>query len=427
MACMAAMAQIIGKNIEVLVSPDRDGWNYNVGETAVFNISVLRSGSLLKGAKISYKMGEEMYEDTHKSDVVLRDGTLTLKGTMRHPGFLRLTVNAEVDGRKYEGMATAAFSPERLQPVTSCPADFDAFWSKTLADARAAAPLQATRRLLPERCTEAVDVYEVSFQNIRWGSRTYGILCIPTKPGKYPVVYKVPGAGCRPYQGDPWWAAKGYIVLEIGIHGVPVTYGQSFYDDLANGPLNGYWNFNLDNRDASYYKRVVVGAVRGVDYIAQLPEWDGKNLGVMGSSQGGWLSIVTAALAPQVSCYAPVHPALCDHTASLKGVACGWPHYFYDYSNPSGSSDNARVANLSKEIEAVKYYDGVNFASRIKVPGWFSFGYNDDVVPPTTVWATYNTITAPKEIKPYPKTKHFWYQEQYDEWVEWLSNKLTTK
>lgn len=416
LAAVSVPAQIIGNNIEVLVSPDRDGWTYEVGQTANFRIMVLRSGSLLENAVIDYKLGPEMYEDVEKKGVRLKSGSTTISGTMKKPGFLRLTVNTTIDGREYKGVATAAFSPEKLQPTAVCPIDFDSFWTKTLADARAAAPLEATRRLLPERCTEKVNVYEVSFQNIRWGSRTYGILCVPKASGKYPAMYKVPGAGVRPYSGDPWQAAKGCIVLEIGIHGVSVTQPQQFYDDLQAGPLNGYWDFNTDSRDDEYYKRVVVGAVRGIDYIASLPEWDGENLGVLGSSQGGFLSLACAALDERVSCYAPIHAALCDHTASLEGKPCGWPHYFYKQKNVD-----------SNRVKASAYYDGVNFARRIKVPGWFSFGYNDDVVPPTTSWATYNIVTAPKEIHPYPRTAHFWYQEQYDEWIAWMDKQLGLK
>lgn len=409
-----SFAQIRGNEIEVLVTLDREGWTYKCGEQAKFQVQVLKSGALLKGAVVDYKMGTEMYENIEKKDVALKDGTLSLKGTMKTPGFYRLTVNAKVGGNTYEGMATAAFEPEKLQPQTDCPKDFDEFWSKALKDARDNVPLESTRRLLPEYCTDKVNVYEISYQTNRWDSRFYGILCVPTKPGKYPCMYKVPGAGCRAYYGDVYQASRGCIVLEVGIHGVPVTNKDSFYKYLQNGPLYNYWTFQNNNKDEFYYKRVIIGAVRGIDYIASLPEWDGKNIGVLGSSQGGWLTIATTALDKRVSCYAPVHAALCDHTASLKNIACGWPHYFY-YDKSSRDP---------KVIETVKYYDGVNFAKRITQPGWFSFGYNDDVVPPTTCWATYNIVSGPKEIHPYVKTKHFWYQEQYDEWLGWITKQM---
>ena len=411
-------AQIRGNNIIVTVEPDRQDWNYQVGETATFTVEVRRSGTLINDVSIDYAAGPEMYQDIKKS-LTLKEGTLKLSGKMSHPGFYRVDVTAHVDGKDYRGACAASFSPEKLQPSTVMPADFREFWENAIKEARYTA-LEPTKRLLPERCTKDVNVYEVSFQNVRWNSRTYGILCVPVKEGRYPALLRVPGAGVRPYQGDVWTASQGIITLEIGIHGIPVTMEQKVYDDLANGALNGYWNFGKDNRDQSYYKRVVLGCIRAIDYIEQFTPWNGQQLGVTGSSQGGFLSLATAGLDHRVTCYAPVHAALCDHTNSLRGIACGWPHYFYT------GGEKKEVGENSDEVVTSRYYDGVNFARLItdKQKGWFSFGYNDDVVPPTTAWATYNTVTGPKEISPYQATWHFWFQEQWDEWQAWLLKEL---
>jgi len=405
-------AQIRGNNIVVMVSPDHKDWNYRVGEKAHFEVSVLKSSTLLNNIEVNYEAGPEMYPEVKKT-TVLKDGTMKWTGTMQQPGFYRLKVVAKVDGKEYTGACTAAFSPEKLVPTTVDPADFDAFWSKALEEARWTA-LNPQRELLPDRSNEDVNVYQVSFQNIRWGSRTYGILSVPVKPGKYPALLRVPGAGVRPYTGDTYTAPTKAIVLEIGIHGVDVTQPQTFYDDLMNGALNGYWNYGMDNRDDSYYKRVIVGCVRSVDYIASLPEWDSKTIGVTGASQGGFLSYATAALDNRITFLAAVHPALCDHTASLKGVACGWPHYFY-WNKGKGKE---------KQIETSRYYDGVNFVRRITCPAWVSFGYNDDVVPPTTAYATYNILKGQKTLSVYQQTAHFWYQEQWDEWLDWLRKQM---
>lgn len=411
-------AQIRGYNIQVNVVPDHQDWTYKVGETATFRISVTKSATPLAGAVIDYEAGSEMYQDVKKTAVVLKDGTLTVKGKMTKPGFYRVDVKTTIGGKEYKGACAAAFSPEQLKPTTVNPADFDQFWQNAISEARHT-DLNPTKRLLPERCTKDVNVYEVSFQNVRWGSRTYGILCEPVKPGKYPALLRVPGAGVRPYGGDIYTASKGAVTLEIGIHGIPVTMQQSVYDDLGQGALNGYWEFGMDNRDKSYYKHVVLGCIRALDYIEQYTPWNGKELGVTGSSQGGFLSLATAGLDRRITFYAPVHAALCDHTASLKGVACGWPHYFY-WNKGKG---------MEKQIETSRYYDGVNFARRITnaQTGWFSFGYNDDVVPPTTAWATYNIVKGPKSITPYQQTAHFWYQEQWDEWENWLLTQMNIK
>ena len=414
MAFLPLQAQIRGNNIVVTVEPDHQDWKYNVGETAKFVVEVRRSGTLIEGVSIDYSAGPEMYQNEKKS-LTLKDGSLKLQGKMSSPGFYRVDVTAHVDGKDYKGACAAAFSPEQLQPSTIMPGDFEAFWQQAIADARKT-DLDPTKRLLPERCTKDVNVYEVSFNNARWGSRTYGILCIPVKEGKYPALLRVPGAGVRPYGGDIYTASQGAVTLEIGIHGVPVTMEQKVYTNLNEGALNGYWEFGMDNRDKSYYKHVIVGCIRALDYIEQYTPWNGKECGVTGSSQGGFLSRVTAGLDKRITCYAPVHAALCDHTASLKGVACGWPHYFY-WNKGKG---------MEKQIECSRYYDGVNFARLIngQQKGWFSFGYCDDVVPPTTAWATYNIVKGPKEISPYQMTWHFWYQEQWDEWEQWLLTQL---
>lgn len=413
---LSISAQIRGTNIVVSVTPDHQDWNYKVGEKASFVVNVRKSGTLLNQVKVDYEAGPVMYPETKKT-LVLKDGTMKWSGEMKAPGFYRLKVVAHVEGKDYEGLCTAAFSPEKIKPFAQEPKDFDDFWKKALDEARQI-DLNPTKVLLPERCTKDVNVYEVSYHNNRWGSKMYGILSIPVKPGKYPALLRVPGAGVRPYSGDTYTAPGKCIVLEIGIHGVPVTMEQKVYDDLANAALNGYWDTNLENPDRNAYKRVVTGAVKGVDMIASLDEWDGKTVGVTGSSQGGFLSLAVAALDKRVTFLAAVHDAMCDYEAELHGVAGGWPHYFY----------HAKMNAITKaRLEGARYYDGVNFARRITVPGWYSFGYNDEVVPPTSAYGLYNTIKAPKILSLYQMTGHFWYQEQWDEWLEFLTNHLLGK
>lgn len=407
-----SVAQIRGNEIRVLVSPDRADWTYGLNEKCTFTVRVLKAQNLLPDVTIDYELGPEMYPVETKKSVLLKSGELKLKGTMKTPGFFRCKVTAHVDGRTYEGLATAAYAPEQLQPVTELPADFADYWANTLTYARKT-PLNPVMTLLPERCTETDNVYQVSFQTKPWGGRFYGILSVPKKEGRYPALLRVPGAGVRPYGGDTYTAPGKVITLEVGIHGIPVTLQQSVYDNLAAGALNCYWTFGRDNRDNFYYNRVIVGALRAVDFICSLPQYNGKSLGVTGSSQGGALSVITAALDPRVTFFAAVHPALCDHEAYFKKRACGWPHYFRTYGAPN-----------EKELHTVRYYDTANFARLLKVPGWFSWGYNDEVCPPTSMHAAYNAVTAPKELHPYLETGHYWYQEQWEEWQQWLRRQL---
>lgn len=405
-------AQIRGNDIVVSVTPDHKDWNYKLNETANFEVNVRKSGTLLDNVQIDYEAGPVMYPDVKRS-ITLKDGTLHLKGTLNRQGFYRVKVVAHVNGKDYEGLCTAGFAPEKIQPYAKCPDDFDDFWKKALEEARRN-ELNPTMKLLPDRCTKDDNVYEVSFVNNRPNSRIYGILSVPKAQGHYPALLRVPGAGVRPYPGDTYTASGKCIVLEIGIHGIPVTLDQTVYDRLLDGALNGYWDTNLEDPNKNYYKRVITGAVRSVDFIASLPEWDGKTLGVTGASQGGFLSIATAALDSRVTFFAAIHDAMCDYEAETKGIAGGWPHYFYN-----------QKADV-KRIEGSRYYDGVNFAKRLRPSQvcWFSFGYNDEVVPPTSSYGLYNIVKAKKSLTVYPMTGHYWYQEQWYEWQNFLIHQL---
>ena len=412
----AALAQPVERFVKIVVTPNHADWLYKVGEPVKFVVSVYRNNVLLKNAKLRYEVGPEKMEPTKKETVTLKDGTLAVDaGTMRTAGFLRCIATVDVDSKEYRGLTTVAFEPMSIKPTVENPADFRAFWDKAKADL-AAVPIDARMTLLPERCTERTNVYQLSLQNIN-NSRFYGILCVPKKEGKYPAILRVPGAGVRPYAGMVADADKGFITLEVGIHGVPVTLDLAVYDNLRLGALNGYPAQNLDDRDRYYYKRVYLGCVRAVDFLAGMPQFDGQNLAVTGGSQGGALSIVTAGLDSRVKWLGAYYPALCDVTGYLNGRAGGWPHLF--------TGDNLAFNNKPDRVKTTGYYDVVNFARLVNVPGYYSWGYNDETCPPTSMYAAYNVIPGPKMLDTdFLDTGHWTYAEQTEKMMNWLLTQL---
>ena len=406
-----ATAQVGTPLIKVIVSPDHKDWTYKVNETAKFSVQVLQYGNLIDNVTIDYESGPEALPDVKKEGVVLKNGKTEFSGTMKIPGFYRVRVWAVVDGRRYEGLATAAYEPEKIQPTVKEPSDFDAFWTEAIAEARKI-NLDPKITLMPERCTSDVNVYHISFQNDRYASRIYGILAIPKKPGKYPAILRVPGAGIRPYAGDPRLASLGFITLEIGIHGIPVTLDPQVYMDLNGGALAGYNTIRMNDKNTHYYKRVYVGCVRAVDFIFTLPEFDGTNIAVTGGSQGGALTIVTAGLDNRIRYAAAMYPALCDHTGYLNKRAGGWPHYFKSTEPKPG------------EIETLGYYDVVNFARRVTAPGFYTWGYNDLTCPPTSMYSAYNVIKATHELHIFQETGHWTFPEQTEMLNNWLIKQL---
>jgi len=398
------------------VAPDQHDWEYKTGEKVKFNVSIIQYGNPLKNVKIRYEVGPEKMAPVKSDSLTAKDGKFTIDGgTMNSPGFLRCIVYADVNGKKYRGLATAGFNPELIKPAGVVPTDFMQFWDRAKADL-AKIPMDGRMTLLPERSTDAVNVYHINIQNFRPGARLYGILCIPKKEGKYPALLRVPGAGIRPYNGDIATAEKGVITLEIGIHGIPVNMDLNQYTNLAGGALSGYQTFNLEDPDKYYYKRVYMGCVRANDFLTSLPQYDGVNLGVTGGSQGGALSIVTAALDSRVKFLGAYYPALSDLTGFMLGRAGGWPHMF--------NKDNVNTISVKDKIRTTGYYDVVNFARLIAVPGMYSWGFNDETCPPTSMHAAYNVISAPKTLRLYLETGHWQFPEQREGMESWLHGKL---
>ncbi len=405
-------AQPSRRLIEVSITPEHADWNYKPGEKVRFQVAVTRNDVLLPNAQLRYAVSEDMMPARETKTLTLKEGKATIDaGTMKQPGFLRCQAWAIYEGREYEGRATAGFNVSAIQPTTSLPADFVQFWDKAKAE-NARIPLNPLLTLLPDRCTDKVNVYQVGIQHFRFGGRMYGILCVPKAPGKYPAILKVPGAGIRSYYGDVATAERGVITLEVGIHGIPVILPNNVYSELASGALANYQTANLDNKDEYYYKRVYLGCVRAVDYLFTLPEFDGSNVVVCGGSQGGALSIITAALDPRIKGLAAFYPAICDLTGYVNGRAGGWPHMFVN------ADKNDKVT--AQKIENSKYYDVVNFARQVKAPGFYSFGYNDMVCPPTSMYSAYNVTTAPRTLLLIEETEHWTYPEQWDAGMKFL-------
>ena len=425
---VAALASIAGQGprqpfsrIAVTVTPDRADWTYAPGDPVRFHIEVRRDGHPVAGATVKYGVGPEMLPPTTEATAVIGETPLVVAGgTMTTAGFLRLVATAEIDGRTYRGVGTAGFAPGQIQPTQTDPPDFDAFWNAERTRL-AALPIDARWTPLPDYGTAEADCWQVNLQNVAVGdgaSRLYGILCMPKAAGKYPALLSVPGAGVRPYRGWAEMAGRGVITLQIGIHGIPVIQPQEVYDGLGRSALNGYPTYGLDSRERYYYRRVYTGTLRANDFLTSLPQWDGHNLGVTGGSQGGALAIVTAGLDRRVTRLAAYYPALADLTGYLHGRAGGWPHMFRATDGPNVHREPAKVATS-------QYYDVVNFARRVTAPGLYSWGYNDETCPPTSMYAAYNVITASKRLMLAYDTGHRTTQEQVDEVADWLVAELT--
>lgn len=401
--------------VTVVAEPDHADWTYHVGETPHFTAYAIRENVRMANTEITYSYGPDKLDPLAKQ-TVRTDQSGMARFTIpapKQPGFTSVRVEVTLDGRTYKSMTNIACDPYSIQPTTTMPADFEQYWHDAVAKA-AQLPMMPTLRHSDEESNDRVDVYYLRIQSYKRGNYVYGVLTIPKSPGRKPAILRLPGAAVRSFHGPNELAYEGFVVLEIGVHGIPVDQDPEIYRQLENGALAEYTTMGIDNRDTYYYKRSILGCVRAVDYLCTRDDVDTTRIATYGGSQGGMLSIMTAALSPHVSALFSYFPAFCDLTGYYHGRGAGWPHLFRNPKEP----------NLLARIEVSRYYDTVNFARLLRVPGFYAWGFNDPACCPTSTFSAYNVITAPKQLQVGRDTGHWLYPWQVDNALQWLKTQF---
>lgn len=410
-------------DIVISLTPDHTDWLYDLGENAVINVGLTNTAT--QNATINYEIKQELM------DPVLQQGTVQITNgaaatlqvnAMTEPGFLRCKFWANIDGVNQEEIVTLGFAPFSILPTITKPEsdDFMDFWTNTISNARAVSPNYILTHL-PDKSDANTDVYQLELDNYQEGKKFYSVVNVPKAPGEYPALIQFPGAGVYPsFWGKGTSASKNIIVIDVYIHEYPVTMESAYYANLDTTVLAGYAFLKKeDTRDTYYYKKVITGCIKTIDWLFQYSKFDGKTLIASGSSQGGALSIMVTALDKRIKSFTALYPALSDQTGFLYGRAGGWPQYFRWFKPEYVSSYNVNAGEITK------YYDTVNFAQYITVPGYFSWGYNDEVTPPTSVYACYNQINTPKETLIILNGEHASYPEVYNSNNAWQDQELT--
>ena len=278
------------------------------------------------------------------------------------------------------------------------PDDFDAFWSEQKAKL-AAVPIKPA--LTPVAWADKkVECFDVQVP-CAGGMPVSGYFARPrgAKPKSLPAILYVHGAGVRSsVLGAAAGAARaGALGMDINAHGIPNGKPASYYEELSRTSLSGYTTRGRESRDTCYFLGMFLRLVRAIDFLTSQPEWDGVVVAVSGASQGGGQAIAAAGLDPRVTFFASGVPAICDHTGSAIGRINGWPKLVPN--GPDGKPD-------PKILQAARYFDCMNMATRAKAEAIFSIGFIDVVCPPTTDYATYNNYAGKKQVINKPLMGH---------------------
>ncbi|MFZ4634790.1 MAG: acetylxylan esterase, partial [Saprospiraceae bacterium] len=346
---------------------------YAVGETITFRIQSTVDGPC------TYTIQEDRYLPILKTGTIdlVANVESTVTFVLDHPGFLMFTVH-QGGPNVVAGIGVDACD---IEPIAYWPDDFDRFWD-SLKTELAAIPINPQITMNPDLSNEAQTTYKMVLDNIE-GKKVYGWISIPNCPGPFGAILTLPSFGLGPIGASNFDAFDGIIGVSISIHDYDCE--QFVPADLAYAPKDHFFN-----RHTNYYKAAILGCLRAIDYIFTRPEFDGVHMAVTGVSQGGALTLMAAGLDERVKYISQGVTALCNHAAFATGKSSGFPYWLREGLQMGGDE--------TKLIEETGYYDAVHFARKYKGPSFNFVGYNDDICPPTSVFAAYNMMPGNKSM-----------------------------
>lgn len=295
----------------------------------------------------------------------------------------------------------------RFAPDVAEPDDFDEFWQRTLAQARAAA---GDVEVLPvETGLSHVDVFDVTFPGFgghpikAWYARPAGVT------EQLPCIVEIAGYGGGrglAFEHTLWPSAGyAYFILDTRGQGSSWGAGGDTPDPVgSSAAAPGSMTRGILDPEDYYFRRVITDAVLAVDTARVLPGVDASKVAFKGGSQGGGVALGVAGLVPDLVAVMPDVPFLCYFERAVS-MADTMPY-------PEIRQYLAVHRDVTEQVfRTLSYVDGVNFAKRAQAPSLWSIALMDDVCPPSTCFAAYNRYGeraggAPKDVAVYPYNGH---------------------
>ncbi len=308
-------------------------------------------------------------------------------------------------------MARFDLSPKELEvyrPQRTEPADFDSFWTETMAETRRH---RLDARFEPvDYGLQTVETYDVTF-NGYGGQPIKGWFILPRRrSAPLPCIVEYIGyGGGRAFPIDQLvWASAGYahFVMDTRGQGSNWSVGDTPDPEMDGGNPHypGFMTRGILDKKTYYYRRVFADALRAVEAALSNDAVDTSRIAVTGVSQGGGITLAVAGLAPSllddaVAIAMPNVPFLCHYRRATEIVDT---HPYGEIS----SYCKAHRDKIETVFDTLSYFDGVNFAPRATASALFSTALMDDICPPSTVYAAYNYYEGDKAIRVWPYNQH---------------------
>lgn len=296
-----------------------------------------------------------------------------------------------------------AIDPFKITSPDDKPADFDEFW-QTAKDQLAAIEMDAKLTEIPSRSTPQGKVYLVEMNSVPDGLsgepvKIRGYYCEPQDGKKHPVIMHFYGYDTQDVDWEvscPWASDKAEFYLSHRgqyLNNRPAGTNLGVAEETKN--IYGDWfKYNLGEKDSYYYRGAYMDVVQSIRFMATRESSDMTKLFAEGSSQGGALTYVAAALSDYPFTAIAANVAFMGDFADAKDI----PSLAY-----WEISDNYWVNGVAKEtsIRYLPYFDIKHMTPRIKCAVLASSGLADETCPARLNLVPFNNLATPASKKEY--------------------------
>lgn len=282
------------------------------------------------------------------------------------------------------------------------PDDFDEYWGRGLAELAAVDP---ETRIVPAS-------FEVPFARTEHlhftgtgGARVHAKLARPlSSDAPAPAVLMFHGYGGEP---PSWVDLLPYVARGFTIAALDVRHQVGLEDPAAPRTSFSLRHHVVDGLDDGpeqlLYRHVFLDTVRLADIVRGLDEVDTDRVATTGASQGGALSLVCAALVPEIRFVAAIYPFLSDYQRAWELNLETDP---YDEITTWFRRRDPQHRRELEVFTSLGYIDIQHLMPRVRARVDLTVGFADQVCPPSTQFAAYNKITAGKSVRIYPDFGH---------------------
>lgn len=304
------------------------------------------------------------------------------------------------------------------QGLNERPDDVDAFWDEGVQEMEA---LGSGCELEHALSLQNAECYHLWFKGMG-NARIHAIFVRPKSVQKpLPAVVRFHGywGNCGSFFDLLPWVSAGMCAASLDCRGQSGLSEDSGH--VVGNTLHGHIIRGLKEEDPRklYYRNVFLDTAQLARIVMAMDCVDETRVGAYGGSQGGGLTLACASLTPTLNRAAAQYPFLSDYRRvwEMDLDVCAYSELrdYFRFFDPLHQHETEIFTRLG-------YIDLHHMTHRIRARVRMYTGLLDNVCPPSTQFAAFNQITAPKDYHIYPDFGHEELPKHADDVLAFMSS-----